>query len=166
MEHILDRLIAFIAWVGKKSSLLNFLLIILIFADVIQRYLFNQTFNWILELEWHFFGLIFLLGSAWTFQEDKHVRVDVFYTNYKQKLKERLNLAGTVFLLIPWCVVGIITCYKYAVNSFYIREGSPSPGGLPAWYVIKFAIVAGFGLLMLQGIVLCLSFIKSRSNES
>lgn len=166
MGRMIYRLNAFIAWVGKKSSLFNFLLIVLIFIDVIQRYLFSQTFNWILELEWHLFGFIFLLGSAWTFQEDKHVRVDVFYTNYKQKTKERLNLAGTLFLLIPWCIVGINTCYKYAANSFYIHEGSPNPGGLPAWYVIKFAIVAGFGLLMLQGIVLCLSIIKPRSNES
>jgi TRAP-type mannitol/chloroaromatic compound transport system permease small subunit len=164
MGRINDILHAIIAWVGKKSSLLNFALIVLIIVDVFQRYLLNKTFNWVLELEWHFFGLIFLLGSAWTFQEDKHVRVDVFYTNFSERTKAWINLLGTVFLLIPWCVVGIITCYKYAANSFYIREGSPSPGGLPAWYVIKFAVVLGFVLLVLQGLVYSIHLIKSRKH--
>jgi len=50
MGRMIYRLNAFIAWVGKKSSLFNFLLIVLIFIDVIQRYLFNLTFNWILDL--------------------------------------------------------------------------------------------------------------------
>jgi TRAP-type mannitol/chloroaromatic compound transport system permease small subunit len=164
MERITDILSAIIAWVGKKSAILNFALIVLIFIDVFQRYLLNTTFNWVLELEWHFFGLIFLLGSAWTFQEDKHVRVDVFYANFKERTKVWINLAGTIFLLIPWCVVGMITCYKYAANSFYIREGSPSPGGLPAWYIIKFAVVLGLFLLLLQGVVYSIRLIKSRKH--
>jgi TRAP-type mannitol/chloroaromatic compound transport system permease small subunit len=114
----------------------------------------------ILELEWHFFGLIFLLGSAYTLQMDKHVRVDVFYNNFSEKQKGVVDLLGTLFLLIPWCIVGISTCYNYASNSFYIKEQSPNPGGLPAWYIIKYFIVLSFVLLLIQACILIYEKIK------
>lgn len=127
---------------------------------MLQRYLFNQTFNAVLELEWHFFGFVFLLGSAYTLQVDKHVRVDVFYANMSEKNKATIDILGNLFLLIPWCVVGIVTCYKYASNSLYIHESSPNPGGLPAWYVIKFGIVLCFILILLQGFIASIQKIK------
>ncbi len=141
-----------IKYIGEWASWLNIILIILIAFDVIYRYAFNSTYNWVIELEWQIFGLIFLLGSAYTLQKDKHVRVDVFYNSLSEKWKNRIDVIGTIFLLIPWCLLGISTCYNYASNSFYIREGSPNPGGLPAWYVIKYIIVLGFALLLAQGI--------------
>lgn len=141
-----------IKWIGEKSAWLNLMLILLICFDVLQRYLFNQTFNWVIELEWHFFGLLFLLGSAFTLQQDKHVRVDVFYSTFSDSKKAIVDLVCTLLLLIPWCLVGILTCYKYASNSFYIREGSPNPGGLPAIYIIKYFMVICFVLILFQAI--------------
>jgi TRAP-type mannitol/chloroaromatic compound transport system permease small subunit len=151
----------FIKKVGEYSSWFNLLLVLLICLDVVQRYLFNQTFNWILELEWHFFGLVFLLGSAYTFQHDKHVRVDVFYHKFSEKGKAIVDLLGSVFLLLPMCVLGVVTCYKYASNSFYIKENSPNPGGLPAWYIIKYLVVLCFVMLILQGVIYILKQIKT-----
>jgi len=63
-----------IDWVGEHVSLLNFVLVILICIDVALRYMFSFSKNWILELEWHFFAIIFLLGAAYTLKYDKHVR--------------------------------------------------------------------------------------------
>lgn len=151
MFKIINAIESFITKVGVFSSGFNLLLVLLICLDVVQRYLFNQTFNWVLELEWHFFGLIFLLGSAFTFQNDKHVRVDVFYHKFSAKKKAVVDLLGTIFLLLPMCTLGVVTCYKYASNAFYIRENSPNPGGLPAWYTIKYVVVFCFVMLILQG---------------
>jgi TRAP-type mannitol/chloroaromatic compound transport system permease small subunit len=150
-----------VKWVGEKSAWLNLILIFLICLDVIQRYLFNQTFNWVIELEWHFFGLIFLLGSAYTLQQDKHVRVDVFYSKFSESKKAAIDVFCHIFLLIPWCLVGVTTCYKYASNAFYIREGSPNPGGLPAIYIIKYAMVLCFVLILLQAISMMINQIKT-----
>ncbi len=155
-----------IKWIGEKSAWLILCLVLLICLDVIQRYIFNQSHNVILELEWHIFSLVFLLGSAYTLQMDKHVRVDVFYHKFNAKTKAIVDILGSVFLLIPWCIVGIITCYKYASNSFYIKENSPNPGGLPAWYVIKYCIVLCFVLLMVQGFLLIYKKLKLIKNES
>lgn len=150
----------FIKWIGQAVSWLNIALIILIGLDVLFRYFFSFSKNWILELEWHMFALVFLLGSAYALQEDKHVRVDVFYQNFKEKTKTIINLVGAVLFLFPWCYLVVTTSYKFANNSWYIREGSNQPGGLPARYIIKGMIVVGFILLFLQGVSLITKYSK------
>lgn len=163
MEYFLKISDSIIRWMGQKSALLNILLVVLICYDVLQRYIFNSSYNWIIELEWHIFGIIFLMGSAYTLKEDKHVRVDVYYEGFSPKNKAITNILGSVFFLIPWCIVGITTCFKYASNAWYIHEGSPNPGGLPAWYIIKFCIVLCFLLLFLQAITIICQNIKALS---
>lgn len=142
----------FSEWVGKSVSWLNVALILLICLDVIFRYVFNFSKKYIIELEWHLFALVFLLASAYTFKNDRHIRVDLFYQNFKPKAKKWVNIIGSFLFLIPWCIVVMYTSYHYAFNSFSYREGSPDPGGLPARYVIKFMITVGFSLLFLQAV--------------
>lgn len=124
----------------------------MIIVDVALRYILSVTSSLSFELEWHLFAVLFLLTSAWTLREDKHVRVDVFYQHFSVKKKSWVNLMGSVMLLIPLCVVGLIEGTQFTMNSFAMGETSPDPGGLPARYLIKAAMPVGFLLLGLQGI--------------
>lgn len=142
-----------IDWSGKISSWFTLVLILLVGFDVIARYFFDSSRAWVMELEWHLFALIFLMGSAFCFKNDQHVRVDLFYADFSSRNKALVNLVGGIFLLIPWCVFIIWTSFDYALLSFQIREKSPDPGGMPFRYVIKFAIVLGFLLLLLQALI-------------
>lgn len=137
-------------WTGRTTAWLTSILVVFMCYDVIMRYLFSQTAVWIAELEWHMFALIFLLGAAYTLKDDKHVRVDVFYTNFSPKKQAWVNLVGTLVFLIPFCLIVIFTSFSYAEKSWAIGESSPDPGGLPARYLIKSAITLGFVLLLLQ----------------
>lgn len=138
--------------VGKTISWLNFLLMLLVCFDVINRYLFNYTASWINELEWHFFALIFLLGAGFAFKNDQHVRVDLFYTNFSAKDKAKVNFWGSLLFLLPWSFILCYFAFSFAWESFLDGEISAEPGGLPARFVIKFAIVGGLFLLFLQGV--------------
>ncbi len=146
-----DRLIE---WVGNKISWLTALLVLIICYDVVMRYLFNSSAVAIYELEWHVFALIFLLGAAFALKHDRHVRVDVFYSNFPKRVKAWVNLVGTVLLLGPFCWILIIEGSDFTANSFGLFESSPDPGGLPARFVIKAAIPVGFSLLFIQAISL------------
>ncbi len=152
MQSIINTIDKTVAAVGISASWLSFILIWVVCADVFMRYILSTSPNWLLDLEWHIFALMFLMGSAYAYQEDKHVRVDVFYSKYSDKQKAIVDLVGCIFLLIPWCIIVIKTSTEYSLNSWYMREGSAEPGGLPARYIIKSAIVVGFVLLALQAI--------------
>lgn len=147
--RIIDQLNEF---TGRAVAWLTTALVLLYCYDVFMRYVFKVSRVWIGELEWHLFALIFLVGAAYAFKHDRHVRVDVFYTRFSAKGKAVVNLVGILLFLIPWCLVVMTTASRYALNSWTIGEGSPNPGGLPAWYMIKFAIVLGAFLLLLQAL--------------
>jgi TRAP-type mannitol/chloroaromatic compound transport system permease small subunit len=151
-QKIADGIAAINEWVGRGVSWLTFLLVVLVCFDVVFRYLFNDTEAWIMELEWHMFALIFLLGAGFAFKHDRHVRVDLFYSRFSEKNKALLNMIGGLLFLIPWCTMIIWASFQYANVSFQIREVSPDPGGLPARYIIKYAITVGGVLLLLQAI--------------
>ncbi len=137
---------------GVFASWFSGLLVLLVIYDVLMRYLFKLSTPWIMELEWHFFSILFLFGSAYTFQQDRHVRVDLFYSKLSEKEKARTNLFGNLLFLIPWCIFIAKYSFDYAYGSFLMGEGSPDPGGLPYRFIIKFCIVVGFVLLGLQAI--------------
>tara|TARA_X000001036_G_C20575982_1_gene764687 strand:+ start:288 stop:770 length:483 start_codon:yes stop_codon:yes gene_type:complete len=149
-----------IRFLGKIISWSSLILIFIIVTDVFFRYVFKMTSAATFEIEWHLFGLMFLLGAAWTLDQNKHVRVDLFYQRFTPKIKALINLIGTLIFLIPFCWVTLITSIDFVKNSFLLNETSPDPGGLPARYFIKSAIPIGFGLLMLQGILIVLNSIK------
>lgn len=153
-------------WTGKTVSWLTTLLMILVCFDVTVRYIFSDTAAWIMELEWHLFALIFLLGAGYALKHDKHVRVDLFYSKFSKKDKALTNLIGTLIFLIPWCIVIIIFSFQYGLEAYFDNESSPDPGGLPARYIIKFAISIGGFLLLLQAIALLIESIVSLKKES
>ncbi len=142
--------------VGQAVSWVNFVLVLVVCVAVGVRYLLSEDKAFIMELEWHLFSIVFLLGAGYTLKHDRHVRVDLFYSRFSARDKALVNLIGTLFLFIPWCSILIVTSWHYALESFRLMEGSPDPGGLPFRFVIKFAIAAGGLLLLLQGISLAI----------
>lgn len=140
--------------IGKIVSWLTLLLVLVIVIDVFLRYVFNTTSAASTELEWHLFAVVFLLGSAYTLQCDGHVRVDVFYDRFSDRTKAWVNLLGTLFLLLPFCIITLFESLPFVMSAYQLGETSPQPGGLPARWMIKSMIPIGLFLLTLQGISL------------
>ena len=140
--------------IGSLTSWLTAILVVLVSYDVFVRYFIGESSVGLQELEWHIFALIFLLSAAYTLKIDEHVRVDVFYTRFSQKNKALVNLFGSVFFLIPFCLIVIFASQDFVELSFRVKETSPDAGGLPARYILKAFIPFSFFLLLLQAIAL------------
>ncbi|AFJ02312.1 TRAP-type mannitol/chloroaromatic compound transport system, small permease component [Methylophaga frappieri] len=150
----LQRIDYFTELSGRLISWLILLLVLLTSYDVFMRYVFSQGSVALQELEWHIFALIFLLGGAYTLKHDGHVRVDVLFNSRWLTNRHRawINIFGTLILLMPFCVLIIISTWPFVQNAFWYQEGSPDPGGLPYRFLIKSSIVVGFSLLLIQSI--------------
>ncbi len=145
IDRVIDR-------IGQLVSWISLLLILLICVDVIMRYFLNTSKIWMVEMEWHLFSVLFLLGASYTLLHDKHVRVDLFYENYSPQRRRLVNALGILIFAIPWCLIILTSSWDYALNSFSFREGSPQPGGLPARYIVKSIIFCGYFLLLVQAL--------------
>jgi len=153
--------------IGKGAAWLVLALVLLICYDVAMRYLFQQGSVALQELEWHLFALIFLLGAAYTLKHDDHVRVDVIYQSRFVSDTQRawINIIGTLFLLLPFCLLIFITTWPFVENAYYYNEGSPDPGGLPYRFLLKGSLLVAFALLILQGLAEMLRNILKLSNN-
>ena len=148
ISHWIDRINE---WVGRGVAWVTLGLVLVVFIDVVMRYLFNTSFVFTQELEWWLFGFIFLIGAGYTLLHDGHVRVDIIYQRLGFKGRAWINLCGVVLFLIPGCIMVITTSWKFMANSFAILEGSPDPGGIPFRFILKGCIPVGFTLLLFQG---------------
>ncbi|WP_026087398.1 TRAP transporter small permease subunit [Chlorogloeopsis fritschii PCC 9212] len=142
--------------IGRYTSWLVLVMVTLGVWNVVGRWLgrfsgSNLTSNAYIEAQWYIFDLVFLLGAAYALKHNEHVRVDIFYSNWQRKRKALADLVGTVFFLIPFCIMVIIFSWDAIIASWRIWEASPDPGGLPR-YPIKAMIIVGFVLLIFQGI--------------
>ncbi|MEM8805342.1 MAG: TRAP transporter small permease subunit [Cyanobacteria bacterium P01_G01_bin.38] len=150
-------------WIDRLSEAMGWLTLGLTLVMVavgaynaIARYLgrfisVNLSSNLYIEVQWYLFSLIFLLGAGYVLKRNDHVRVDIFYTRLPQKGKAWVNLLGSLFLLLPLCLVILNYSLPSVLNSWKILEQSSDPSGLPR-YPIKSVIIVAFVLLALQGI--------------
>jgi TRAP-type mannitol/chloroaromatic compound transport system permease small subunit len=142
-------------WIGSYVvSCAVFLFILVIFSNVILRYVFNTSFVFMAELEWHLFAFVFLMGAGFTLLSDGHVRVDIFYSTMNRRNKALVNLVGVLGLLIPCGYLVLSTTIPWVVDAYKVGEMSLDPGGIPARFVIKAALPLGYLLMLLQGISL------------
>ncbi len=115
----------------------------------------NLSSNALLEVQWYLFSILFLVGSAYVYKHDSHVRVDVFYSRCPKQVKLWVNFLGNFLLAIPFCLITAWACWDSTIHSWEVLEMSPDPGGLPR-YPIKSLIPLSFLLLALQSLSLAL----------
>lgn len=143
-------------WIGRWTRWLILLMVLIGAYNALARYVgprigLSLSSNAYLELQWYLFSLAFLLAAAYALRHDRHVRVDVLYSRLTARTRAWIDLVGTLILLLPFAVVGLVVSWPAVHASWAIREGSPDPGGLPR-YPIKAVILVGFALVVLQGV--------------
>lgn len=126
---------------GNTLAVFVLLMIGLSFSSVITHLVFNRVYISVQELIIYLHSIVFMLGIVYTFHHDKHVRIDVFYQNYNIKRKNRVNLIGSVVLLVPFFIFIAYASYGYVYSSWSKFEGSAESGGLPLVFVLKSLIL-------------------------
>ena len=145
IDSLNDKIGYFVGW-------LTTLMVLVVFYDTVMRYAFNKGNVALQELEWFLFSIVFLLGAAYTLKEGGHVRVDIIFTNLSKKTRAWIDFLGVFIFLIPFSIMVIYSTKGFVMNSWAVREISPDPGGLPAYYILKAMIPLGFSLLVVQGL--------------
>lgn len=151
MNRIAASLEAINSWIGRTVSWLTLAMVIVTFVIVLLRYGFDLGWIWLQESVTVMHALVFMLGAAYTLADDEHVRVDIFYGRLDKRGRAWVNCLGVCFLLVPFCLLILISGWDYVVSAWAVREGSPQAGGLPGVYLLKSIILIMPVLLLLQG---------------
>ena len=138
--------------VGHVVMWANVLLIAAIFTQVMLRYLLSQNYPKLDEIQWHFYGLVTMIGISYALVSDSHVRVDVLHMQLSRRLQRFIEVIGILTLLVPFLYLMVDQGYDYFHESFRVNERSDSPTGLPARWAFKAVIPISFVLLALAAL--------------
>ena len=152
MNEIAKKIDIFNEKIGILTSYLAIPLILLTFIVAFMRYILDFGSIAIQEVIIYFHALIFIIGASYTLKNDMHVRIDIFYNNLTLKNKKTINFYGTIFFLIPTCVLIFVTSFNYVLSSILLLESSKEAGGLPVLYILKIYILLLPITLFLQAI--------------
>lgn len=160
MQLLIDRLTLFNITLGKSTAWLALTMVLMVFINVICRYLFGVSNAWQSELAVFMHAILFLAASGYTLAVDKHVRVDVWYNTLSAKGQARVNIAGVLVFL--WPMAGSILCLSsgYVSSSWQLLEGSAETDGMPGVFLLKSCILLFAFSIALQGAAILLRSIR------
>jgi TRAP-type mannitol/chloroaromatic compound transport system permease small subunit len=151
-----DAIESFIEWIGRLTSWLILILVLLIASEVLLRYTMSLGAVWAQELEWHLLAVISLWGIAYTQKHDAHVRVDVVYQHFSQRTKDWMEFISATFLMAPMSFYFAWLAVRFVMQSYDMGEISADPGGLTHRWILKSFVISGFLLLGIQSIAMAL----------
>ncbi|MEY3018332.1 MAG: hypothetical protein RL336_1467, partial [Pseudomonadota bacterium] len=96
LYHILQRLAEaidrLVAALGKLTAWLSVVLVLVTCVVVALRYGFGVGAIALQESTLYMYAALFMLGAAYTFVHDDHVRVDVFYRHFSAPQRAWINI--------------------------------------------------------------------------
>ena len=152
MQQLINILDGINQKTGQAIRWLALLMVLISCGVVLLRYSFDQPSIAMQEAVMYLHATIFMLGSAYTWQQGGHVRVDVFYRSWSKQRRRWVDRLGIVLLVLPVCLFMLWVSWDYVANAWAIGEKSPEAGGLPFVYLLKSLIVALPLLIILQAL--------------
>jgi len=137
--------------VGKLFYWLILAAVLVSAGNAVVRYVFSTSSNAWLELQWYLFSAVFVLCSGYTLLRNEHIRIDILFGRYPQRVRIWIDILGGLFCLLPMTLMIMALSWPIFVDSFARQEMSLNAGGLLQW-PFKLIVPVGFFLLALQGI--------------
>ena len=137
--------------VGKAAFWLVLVMTLISAGNASYRFVFHDSSNGLLEIQWYLFAAVFLLCSPYTLQKNEHVRIDVLSGKLSPRGLAVIDIIGTIFFLLPMVVTVLWLSLPLVAESYKINEHSANAGGLLRWPV-KILLPISFMLLALQGV--------------
>jgi len=152
--------------VGRATSWLALVIVVLMAVNVVLRYLFSIGSVWAQELEWHLLAPLIMFGIPYALLKGDHVRVDVLFEKFTPLKQQYVEVVSQV-LGIAIALLFLWLSFAYVQQSYSIGETSSDPGGLPYRWLLKSVLPLGFALLALQSVATLVGvFAKIRALRS
>lgn len=140
------------AWSGKLFAWAVVLLTLLVCWDVAMRYIFNRPSQWVFDVAYILYGLLFMMAGAYTLSRNGHVRADMMYRSFQPRTQAWFDLVLYIVFFIPGISALVYAGIEFTQISWAMKEvSSVTSAGVPI-YPYKLVIPIAGGLLLLQGI--------------
>ena len=161
----LDRFIGGVRFLSRVAGVFAAALIaiaVLVICDmVIERYLFNRTTIWQIDIVTYCIVAATFVGSAYVLMHRGHVNVDILPLWLPPRPRYWLAVF-TVVLSLAFCIVLLIACSRYWQEAWSENWKSNTVWRARLW-IPYLSMPIGLGLLVLQYVAELLSLVTGRS---
>ena len=151
LDRIANTINGISVWTGKTASWLVVGVMLLVCIEVIRRYIFGKAIIWMYEVSSGIFGAIMMLGIAYAWACDDHVKIDFLTMRLSKRKAILLDMVLTAVFVFPCWIIILYYGFDFARDSWAIRELFMVTRLVPI-YPIKTIIPVAAGFVVLQGI--------------
>lgn len=141
------------------------LIVIVLTAEVIARYVFNSSFRWSEELSRFLFIWLIFISASYAALKKSHIYIETFFMILPKKVKPYAQLIGNVV----WLLFALFACYLGIDQTLAIYGTAQlSPGMQIPMYLVYVSIPLGYLLMsfrVLQLIVLEIKDLRKKPLE-
>jgi TRAP-type mannitol/chloroaromatic compound transport system permease small subunit len=137
--------------IGKAVNWLVLVVVIISAGNAVMRFSIDWSSNGLLEIQWYLFSAIFLLGAAYVFLKNEHIRIDIIAGRLSARTQNWIDVFGILVFMMPMVLMTLYLSWPVFTLAWDSGEMSANPGGLIRWPV-RLLMPVGFFLLALQGV--------------
>lgn len=147
LVHALDRVSGATGLVG---ACLVLPLTVVMFYEVVLRFIFDLPTFWAYELAWMLTGAHFALGVGYVLREGKHVRVDFLYERFGPRTRAAIDLLTQAVFLAPLIAWTTVILGDKALTAWRIGEVSGESAWNPVVWPLQLTVFLGFVVFATQ----------------
>lgn len=134
--------------VGRFAMYLLYVLGAILLASTLSRLITGVSFNWALEMSQFVLSAYYLLGGAYAWQQNQHVRMDLLYGRWTPQRRATVDAITVLFVIFYLAVVvaGGISSTNYAI----VYKQTNYSSWAPLLWPIKVVMTVGVFLVLLQ----------------
>lgn len=152
-----------LSWLDDKFEIsicvfLMSLMTVLIFVQVIMRYVFSNSLSWSEELARYLFIWLIYLGVSYGAKLRKHIKIDAALKLFPKGLRPYVTIMGDILFFL-FAIYIINTGYKYVLMQATLGKVSPALS-IPYKYVYA-APMIGFFMVSIRQVQTILYRVKT-----
>ena len=156
MKYIMDHLEEFF------MIPLIFAMSIIIFIQVIMRYVFQSSLTWSEEMARYMFVWLVYFSVSYTARREKHIRIDAAINLYPKKMRPYIELLSEIIVL-GFAIFIAIT--GYTVFGKIAWSGQMSPAMRIPMQFVYAAPMIGLGLTAIRQVQCIMRKVKALGNN-
>ena len=152
MEHYIKFADALSTSMGKAFAWCIVILMGGTVYEVVMAYVFNAPTLWNFDFSMQMYGAILMMSGAYTLAQEAHVRGDVIYRLFSNRVQASIDFVLYFIFFFPGVIALAFYGYEYAALAWKIKETSWSSPAQIQIYMVKAMIPCAGVLLTIQGL--------------
>ncbi|TFH34992.1 MAG: TRAP transporter small permease subunit [Dehalococcoidia bacterium] len=152
MRKVLKTIDSINEFVGEQMKWVVLFLVLVVCSEVMMRYVFNRPTSQLPVIQTWTGTTLYILAFGYVMLHKGHVRVDVLYARFSDRLKAIMDVILFFVFFVPAIGSLIYSGYNWMIHAWVAHERSMMTYWYPPMAPIRTIVFVGLVLFFLQGL--------------